>query len=77
MQREAAQFACSCASSDSASLFLTRAKATRKIRGEQDSQATIPEHLWPTSGLPTILKVDGDKRVYEDSTHLLSLAKSR
>jgi hypothetical protein len=30
-----------------------------------------------TSGLPTILEVDGDKRAYEDSTHLLSLAKSR
>jgi hypothetical protein len=27
------------------------------------------------SGLPTILKVDGDKRVHEESTHLLSLAK--
>ena len=29
------------------------------------------------SGLPTILKVDGDNRFHEDLTHLLSLAKSR
>ena len=27
--------------------------------------------------LPTILKVDGDKGVYEDSTRLVSFAKSR
>jgi hypothetical protein len=27
------------------------------------------------SAVPTILKVDGHKRVYEDSTHLLSLPK--
>src|SRR5204863_9528769 len=30
----------------------------------------------PREGLPT-MKVDDDKRVYEDSTHLLSLAESR
>ena len=40
----------------------------------------VDGQLFPSlirGGLPTILKGDDDKRVFEDSTHLLSLAKSR
>jgi len=47
--------------------------------GEPDSARITghPSTIPVKERLPTILKVEGDKRVYEDSTHLVSLAKSR
>jgi len=41
----------------------------------QQFLASLPTN--PARAWPTILKVDGDKRVHEESTHLLSLVKSR
>jgi hypothetical protein len=56
-------------------LFRQRAEQTGIIKTQlrllDGFRSRIP------SGLPTILKVDDDKCVYEDSTHLLSLAKGR